>query len=265
MFNSLIFRPPKGPPSYQFNDKNEAYFNQSRYDKFLYGQLCSEEFYFPLNINYKYNVPILFFKHSKSNDKTILYSHGNGSDIGYLHSRLMTLCLTWEINIACYDYCGYGVSNATIKPNEQTCYDDIETVYNFLIQEKKIARSKIILYGTSLGSGPTIECANKHFVECKHDIILESPFLSIMDIISESFVKFTGYTWFDNKSKISILKENKIFILHGNQDTLVPISHAYKLVEISNAKIFVFNNCGHNLDHPFIVNIEQVSKFLGFK
>ncbi|KEP65468.1 UNVERIFIED_CONTAM: hypothetical protein HHA_246010 [Hammondia hammondi] len=41
---------------------------------------------------------------------TVLYSHGNGTDIGHLHGSVMDLCRRLQVNVLSYDYSGYGCS-----------------------------------------------------------------------------------------------------------------------------------------------------------
>mmetsp|Transcript_16426 Transcript_16426/g.34331 ORF Transcript_16426/g.34331 Transcript_16426/m.34331 type:complete len:805 (-) Transcript_16426:108-2522(-) len=48
-----------------------------------------------------------------------------------------------------------------IQPSEQQCYADIEACHNYLVYNKGISPSHIILYGKSLGSGPTLWLAQK--------------------------------------------------------------------------------------------------------
>ncbi len=38
---------------------------------------------------------------------TILFSHGNATDIGYMRDHLMDLAQTLQVNVFAYDYCGY--------------------------------------------------------------------------------------------------------------------------------------------------------------
>lgn len=37
---------------------------------------------------------------------TILFSHGNATDIGYMRDHLMDLAQTLQVNVFAYDYCG---------------------------------------------------------------------------------------------------------------------------------------------------------------
>ncbi|KMZ72338.1 hypothetical protein ZOSMA_166G00360 [Zostera marina] len=52
-----------------------------------------------------------------------------------------------------YDYSGYGQSPG--KPSEHNTYADIEVAYKWLVDTCAVKPEDIILYGQSVGSGPT--------------------------------------------------------------------------------------------------------------
>ena len=81
-----------------------------------------------------------------------------------------------KIDVIFYDYSGYGYSYPqatyedenflkeeiangkfvqTIKPTEVTAYDDIESIYNHMIQNLKLDPKSIVVMGRSLGTGPS--------------------------------------------------------------------------------------------------------------
>ena len=66
-----------------------------------------------------------------------------------------------EVNAVVYEYTGFGESNGKI-PIDQSLYDDIETVYIYLTENLNIDPNTIILYGRSIGSGPSCFLAEKH-------------------------------------------------------------------------------------------------------
>jgi hypothetical protein len=53
-----------------------------------------------------------------------------------------------------YDYTGYGTS--TGKPSVSASLADIDAVYRCLVNDYNVAPSSIVLYGQSVGSGPTV-------------------------------------------------------------------------------------------------------------
>ena len=92
------------------------------------------------------------WKPSAESKGTILYSHGNGEDLGMIENAISPLV---EEGYTCvsYDYPGYGHSSG--KPSEQGCYEAIDAVFTKLIQDDEIFKNQIVLWGRSLGTGPS--------------------------------------------------------------------------------------------------------------
>ena len=83
-----------------------------------------------------------------------------------------------RVNIMAYDYTGYGKSNGV--PNEDSCYTDIEAAFQYLLEIRRLQPEQIVLYGRSLGSGPSCYLAQKTAREGNSvgGLILQSPLLS---------------------------------------------------------------------------------------
>jgi len=63
------------------------------------------------------------------------------------------------VDIFIYEYRGYD-GNSNDKPKDTFIIEDIMNAYNFLINEMNYKASQIILYGQSLGSGPSVYLAS---------------------------------------------------------------------------------------------------------
>lgn len=90
---------------------------------------------------------------------TVLFSHGNAEDIGMIYEWFCDFARELNVNVLAYDYEGYG--KATGIPNEQSCYEDIDAAYNFLTEVLHFSAENIVLYGRSLGSGPSCYLAER--------------------------------------------------------------------------------------------------------
>lgn len=123
--------------------------------------------------------------HSKKrrNTKTIIYSHGNATDIGAMFPLQAVLAHSLDCNVVMYDYSGFGESGGV--PQEPNTYNDIEAVYKYTLEH--VANndpSSVILYGQSVGGGPCCYLAMKN-----HDVggmILHSAFTSGMRVLTPS-------------------------------------------------------------------------------
>ena len=103
------------------------------------------------------NVPAFYIdRHSKT---TILFSHGNAEDLGMIYEWFCEFTREVQVNLLAYDYEGYGKASGT--PSEQGCYDDVDCAWTFLTKVLNHKPESIILYGRSLGSGPSCYLAER--------------------------------------------------------------------------------------------------------
>ena len=73
-----------------------------------------------------------------------------------------------------YDYSGYGCSTGT--PSVSSTIADVNACYQFLLQVKGKRPQDVVVYGQSVGSGPTCELG-AHEKDLK-GIVLHSPLMS---------------------------------------------------------------------------------------
>ena len=94
----------------------------------------------------------------KQTSKTVLFFHGNAGNISH---RLETIKIYNQLgfNFLIFDYRGFGAS--TGKPSEEGTYIDADTVWQYLIEQKKLSPDEIIVVGRSLGGGVAAELAKK--------------------------------------------------------------------------------------------------------
>ncbi|KAI4335586.1 hypothetical protein L6164_014221 [Bauhinia variegata] len=161
---------------------------------------------------------------------TFLYSHGNAADLGQMQELFIELRAHLRVNIMSYDYSGYGAS--TGKPSEFNTYYDIEAVYHCLKSEYGIRQEDIILYGQSVGSGPTLHLAAK--LQKLRGVVLHSAILSGIRVLYP--VKMTF--WFDIFKNIDKIRHVNcpVLVIHGTNDDIVDLSHGKRLWELAKEK-----------------------------
>ena len=178
----------------------------------------------------QYKVPA-FFVRRRGAKHTILFSHGNAEDLGMMYSRMKDLALKLCVNVMAYDYTGYGLSyvdeederscndfvevdKSTNKnsgkylnrrlnvPSENMIYRNIEAAYLYLTETQGILPRNIVLYGRSLGSGPSCYLAAKTALigESVGGLILHSPFLSVYKVVVDVGVDVRG-DMFNNEKR----------------------------------------------------------------
>ncbi|KAJ4973276.1 hypothetical protein NE237_006450 [Protea cynaroides] len=161
---------------------------------------------------------------------TLLYSHGNAADLGQMYELFIELSIHLRVNLMGYDYSGYGQSSG--KPSEQNTYADIEAAYKCLEENYGAKQEEIVLYGQSVGSGPTLELATR--LPQLRAVVLHSPILSGLRVMYP--VKRTY--WFDiykNIDKIPLVN-CPVLIIHGTSDEVVDCSHGKQLWELCREK-----------------------------
>ena len=87
-----------------------------------------------------------------------------------------------KVNVVLYEYIGYGLVKDIEKPSEQGCYDSANSVMHYLVSNKKIKYSDIIVYGTSMGAAIACYLAKKYIKI--GGLIMESPFKSCISVFN---------------------------------------------------------------------------------
>lgn len=195
----------------------------------------------------KHRIPAFFIR-SRDAKITILYSHGNAEDLGMMYNRMKEIARLLCVNVMAYDYTGYGYS--TGRPNEKMCFCNIEAAYKYLTTVRNIPPSQIVLYGRSLGSGPSCYLAAKTAKagQSISAMVLHSPFLSVYRVVVDCGFDFYG-DMFRNVSYAPDIR-CPVLVIHGTQDEVVPFWHGQELLQSlpkqCRAEPFWAEGLGHN-------------------
>lgn len=190
---------------------------------------------------------------------TVLYSHGNAADLGQLYDLFVQLKVNLRVNLMGYDYSGYGAS--TGKPSESNTYSDIEAVYQCLETEYGISQENLILYGQSVGSGPTLHLAAR--LPRLRGVVLHSAILSGLRVLCHANITFC----FDIYKNIDKIKKVKcqVLVIHGTEDDVVNWFHGnglWKLAREPYEPLWIKGGGHCNLElYPDY--IRHLSKFVG--
>jgi hypothetical protein len=171
---------------------------------------------------------------------TLLFSHGNGEDLGSL-LPLLPVLRDLGFSVFAYDYRGYGLSEGT--PSEQHVYGDIDAAYGYLTGELHVEPQRIVAYGRSLGAGAAVDLAARRPVG---GLVLESPFLSAFRVMTR--VPLFPFDKFRNADKIGRTR-CPVLVMHGEADEIVPFHHGRQLFDRApGPKIFVAIPGAHHND-----------------
>ena len=170
---------------------------------------------------------------------TILFSHGNAEDIGDLRD-FFELFVDEGYSVLGYDYRGYGRSEG--RAAEKNVYEDVESVYEYLVRDLNTPPEEIIAVGRSVGAGVALQLA------CEKELgglILESAFVTAFRVITR--VPLTPFDKFRNIDKIKRVG-CPVLVIHGKADRVIPFWHGEKLFkEAIEPKLkFWVDGAGHN-------------------
>ena len=185
----------------------------------------------------------------KQNDNYLymIISHGNAEDI-YIVNEWVSKILRYFVNVnfVMYEYTGYGLNQEKFSCSEQFCYNDAERVYNYVTQELKIPPERIVIFGRSLGSGPSCYLAEKYKVA---GLILNSGFMSVFRVAFKFRWTLPG-DMFPNIDRIKNI-ECPVCIIHSIKDEIVPFYHARQMYKYSKNKfppLFIDGTNHNNID-----------------
>jgi fermentation-respiration switch protein FrsA (DUF1100 family) len=169
----------------------------------------------------------------------LLYSHGNGEDIGddlpvleeFRHAGFAVFA---------YDYNGYGQSEG--KPSEAAVYRDVEAAFDFLTGTLHVPPDRIIAFGHSLGAAAAIHLAASRPVA---GLIAQAPFLSAFRVLTR--VQIVPWDRFNNARAIRGV-HCPVLIAHGRRDEVIPFWHGERIYELAYPpkwKVWL-DKAGHN-------------------
>jgi len=190
-----------------------------------------------------------FFMERPGATITFLYSHANAEDLGTVYPWVKFLAKSLDVNVLAYDYTGYGLSQPN-EPSEENCFADIDAAYEYLTTVRRISPANIVLYGRSLGSGPSCYLASRTADEGKSvaGLILHAPFLSVFRVVFESGCTLIG----DKFPNVDFAPGIRcpVFIVHGTADRIVPFWHGQKLLQTvppcCRTRPLFIDGMGHN-------------------
>ncbi len=176
---------------------------------------------------------------------TLVMAHGNAGNISH---RLPIIKALRDIgfNVFMFDYRGYGRSEGS--PDEEGVYRDGRAAFDYVVGRADVDSSHTVLFGTSLGGAVVVDVATHRLAA---GLILESTFSSAKDVARVAYpflpVQFFLRAKFNSDEKIRSLHIPTLF-LHGERDSIIPISLGRKLFEAANEPktFYVVPGADHN-------------------
>lgn len=193
----------------------------------------------------------------------MLISHGNAEDIYTVYEWVSNILSHFvNINIIMYEYTGYAASQENFGCSEQFCYNDADAVYSYVTNDLKIPPERLVIFGRSLGSGPSCYLAEKYPVA---GLILNSGFMSVYRVVFKFRWTLPG-DMFPNIDRIKNVK-CPVCIVHSIKDEIVPFYHAKEMYRNTKKKfdpLFLDGTTHNSIDKISDDVYKHMQKFFQF-
>ena len=167
---------------------------------------------------------------ARAGQPTLLYFHGQGGTLKGRSRRFQrfigegwgVFMMTWR---------GYGGS--TGSPSEANNVADARVAYEAL-RKAGVGPREIVLYGESLGTGVAVQLATGADAA---GLILDAPYTSTVDVAADRYPFFpVRLAMRDTYPSSRFIKNVRmpILILHGEQDTIIPVRYGKTLFAQAN-------------------------------
>ena len=190
-----------------------------------------------------------FYVHSNSSPSILLF-HGNGEVVSDYDS-IASIYDQMGINLFVADYRGYGSSGG--MPTFTNMVSDAHTIFEAFLDIlcNNHHTSNVFVMGRSLGSISAIELASSYQQQV-NGLIIESGFASILRLLKHlgfpsEFLDINDIS-FPNAAKMRSITLPTL-VLHGEYDSLIPVTEARDLFENTAAKrkrLVIINGADHN-------------------
>lgn len=169
----------------------------------------------------------------------VIYAHGNGEVIDRCGGR-MNWYRERGISVLLVEYRGYGRSPGS--PSQARIVSDFVEAYDLAITFPEVDERRVAFHGLSLGGGVVCSLAGERSPAA---LILQSTFTSIPDVAPWWAASVLALDRFDNLECVADY-EGPVLIVHGRNDTLVPVEQAERMHAASSSSELVLYGGGHN-------------------
>jgi len=160
-----------------------------------------------------------------------IFSHGNADDLSTSALYSQWLADSLDMNVVCYDYKGYGNSESGVT-TEHSMNEALETVFDLAVTRMGVPVHKVVLFGKSIGTGPTVFVASRgHEVA---GVVLVSPLASGVRVLSgwshvpQLLLHSADAVFMPSIERITHVHV-PVCIIHGLNDAVIDVANARAL------------------------------------
>jgi fermentation-respiration switch protein FrsA (DUF1100 family) len=162
----------------------------------------------------------------------VVLAHGNGGNLSHRSRIAIELRKILDVSVLLFDYPGYGKSSGS--PSEAGCYAAGDAMIEWLAKEKSIPKSRMILFGESLGGGVAAELAIRH----EHKALVLTKSFTSLPAAAKDLFPILPTQWLMTNRYETIKKlpgiRTPVFVAHGTEDRTVPFHHGEELFAAAN-------------------------------
>jgi pimeloyl-ACP methyl ester carboxylesterase len=152
--------------------------------------------------------------------RTVVYFHNNRETVEAC-APLARELRAHGLGVVLVEYRGYGTSSG--EPSEDALYGDAEVALASLAA-RGVGPSRVILWGTSLGTGVAAEMARRSRGAA---LVLVTPYTSIPDLVSHTAPVVPARALladhFDTRAKAAFIRVPTL-VVHGDADEIIPFA-----------------------------------------
>lgn len=188
-------------------------------------------------------------------ENIFIFLHGNADDLNTCHAYTQWLADMTQSNVLAIDYPGYGFSSGDGNTTEENMNLSAEAVFDFAINKLQHSVDSVIIVGKSLGTVPAIYMSAQHYCADLAGLLLISPLASGARCVLPAFTSNMSriMPYFDSVFANSVHRikstDCPVMIIHGINDSVVPINNAHALAAAIKARAYyppLFVEADHN-------------------
>ncbi|KAI8475436.1 MAG: Alpha/Beta hydrolase protein [Monoraphidium minutum] len=135
-----------------------------------------------------------------------------------------------RVNLMAYDYTGYGPEPSGL-PNVSNALADVAAVFTHLKERHGVRPEDVVLYGQSVGSGPTSWLAVAE--PSVAGVVLHSPLMSGVRVLQPNVRFWPGWLdIFPNHLLVPRIRA-PLLVLHGTADEVIHVSAGERLAALA--------------------------------
>ena len=160
---------------------------------------------------------------------TVVFSHGNAGSVAH-HLGFVDWLIPAGYNVLLYDYRAFGQSKGALS--RKGIIEDVQAAFSYVATRKDVDAKKLISFSHSLGGAKTIASIGMKPIQGLRAVITDGAFASYKQMATQKAGQVGANLTTDEFSAIDYVEKITpipLLIIHGMQDSMVPVSQGEAL------------------------------------